>query len=1152
MTTRGDAGAATAGAGIAIAIVDFDTDAYLDTTGDVAAASLLVRADSTDTVTTTAGASQGGATANDESPMDRTEGNAQTSDGSLALAGALAFTKLDSHTTAVVGGAAPVSVTTTGEQRISAESGHSSTATADGEAAAEGDPGVGIAIAIALSDVSAEAFVAGVADLSASSLVIQAVNESGATYVVTATAGASPATGTVVTGALAFHLLMSKTRAVLPAGSTVTVGGADVSLTATSENASTVKALPAGMSTSTTGDLGIGAAFALHIVNDETTAALENTSALLGADALSLAATSTDAMITEAQAGASADTAIVPAVAISISNVSTNATIGTGDELEIGGALLAQAAQTATVDTFAKGLAEGGEGAGVAIALTFADHRVIATTDRSLTAGGAVTFTARGYSLSAARAVASIAGGPDTASEPVDGQVAEQRSFADGRAAANGASGAETADTPSSDTSEGSISVAAAIAVNLVNAVVLALLPDGVSVTSGGLLTLSALGESDAEASADGTAVTSSTDADVIGAGVAINLAFVRTEASVGALGIILSLGLALSAQTGGLAGAGADGSNTFKAAAASGAGGGDVGVAGAFALNLVDLKTLALLRYEAAHGPPTVNANNGAVTLSAISTSTSTASALPKPSGASASLGIGASVALNIVNDTAEAALQGPSVLTGATDLTLRAKAEHAMTTAAENGAKSSSPTGDAVTPVVAVAISLISSSATIGALPGGSLSVTGAINVKAELTASAVTSAKGSAEAADAAVGVAIALTYAEHRTLATSLRDLLAGGDVMFEAIGASAASSTATASAVGAPGEDEPDAPADGVDGQIAGERSHANGVAAANGTSGSTGLPEDPAAESSEQDSSGDSTPLQVAAAIAVTVAVSDQDASLPAGIVVGSSSAGVGVVTLRARGNSDSAASASGQAVTTGASTGDTVGAAVGLNLAFATTKAGLGGSSQLFGKSLLVEAGTNVRDADGDPATAADDAHVFGAEATSGAGGGKNSVAGSLAFNLVLISATASVGDSSVLTFAGGTGDLTVTAGSKSVSTVKALPGTEAGASGEAFGLGLSIGLSIVVDDTLARLGDGVATSGAHDVVLTAAGGHVMTTEAANGAATTAAGSDAVTPVIAVSVSLVTSQALIGSGGSAGRWRRAGRSRRGPRRWRR
>ena len=76
---------------------------------------------------------------------------------------------------------------------------------------------------------------------------------------------------------------------------------------------------------------------------------------------------------------------------------------------------------------------------------------------------------------------------------------------------------------------------------------------------------------------------------------------------SVGSLAVVLSLGLSLLAQTGGPAGAGADNVNTFSAAAASGAGGGDFGFAGAFALNLVDVKTLALLRYEAAHGPPVV-----------------------------------------------------------------------------------------------------------------------------------------------------------------------------------------------------------------------------------------------------------------------------------------------------------------------------------------------------------------------------------------------------------------------------------------------------------------------------------------------------------------------------------------------------------------
>ena len=103
----------------------------------------------------------------------------------------------------------------------------------------------------------------------------------------------------------------------------------------------------------------------------------------------------------------------------------------------------------------------------------------------------------------------------------------------------------------------------------------------------------------------------------MIGAGVAINLASVlhRGEHRRAGASSCPRPGAPRRRPAGSLA-PGADSINTFKAAAASGAGGGDVGVAGAFALNLVDLKSLALLRYEAAHGPPTVNANNGAVTL--------------------------------------------------------------------------------------------------------------------------------------------------------------------------------------------------------------------------------------------------------------------------------------------------------------------------------------------------------------------------------------------------------------------------------------------------------------------------------------------------------------------------------------------------------
>ena len=213
------------------------------------------------------------------------------------------------------------------------------------------------------------------------------------------------------------------------------------------------------------------------------------------------------------------------------------------------------------------------------MALTFATHLVTATTDRSLTAGGAVTFAAK--RLLAVQGPGRRRASPAGRTRPhAAGRRAgrQQRGFADDSAAANGARGARDARHPECgdqrrrhqrrgrDRGQPGHTPGA-----------------GVPACwhcrdAGGLLTLSAIGESDAEATADGTAVTGSTDATVIGAGVAINLATVLTEASVGALAVVLSLGLAFTAQTGGSAGSGADSVNTFKAAAASGAGGGDVG----------------------------------------------------------------------------------------------------------------------------------------------------------------------------------------------------------------------------------------------------------------------------------------------------------------------------------------------------------------------------------------------------------------------------------------------------------------------------------------------------------------------------------------------------------------------------------------------
>src|SRR5258708_39321003 len=88
--------------------------------------------------------------------------------------------------------------------------------------------------------------------------------------------------------------------------------------------------------------------------------------------------------------------------------------------------------------------------------------------------------------------------------------------------------------------------------------------------------------------------------------------------------------------------------------------------------------------------------------------------------------------------------------------------------------------------------------------------------------------------------------------------------------------------------------------------------------------------------------------------------------------------------------------------------------------------------------------------------ASGADSQNDYDAEATSGAGGGKNSIAGSLALNLVLSSTEATVAGGANLQL--GSGNASLSASSASNSVTKALPGKSGGASGAAFGLGLSL----------------------------------------------------------------------------------------------
>ena len=247
-------------------------------------------------------------------------------------------------------------------------------------------------------------------------------------------------------------------------------------------------------------------------------------------------------------------------------------------------------------------------------------------------------------------------------------------------------------------------------------------------------------------------------------------------------------------------------------------------------------MTTTAALRSDPIRGPPTVNASGGDITLSASSDSSSVVKALPSGIGGGGStLGLGAAVALSIVNDSTTATIEDGALLPSTHDLVLSANGKHVTTTESRTGASGG---GVSIAASVAVAISNISSSATIGA--GTLLTLTGKLDAKAQLTASAITNASGSAAGSSAAIGVSLALTLATHTVEATTHRDVTAGTTVSFQALGSSVSEANAVASSSGAPGDGAPGSPSGGVDGQVSGERSHADSVAGPGHDSGGAG------------------------------------------------------------------------------------------------------------------------------------------------------------------------------------------------------------------------------------------------------------------------------------------------------------------------
>ena len=1122
--------AAQFGASVAVSVIDVETSATIGGTAQVAAGSLGLDARTTSAVTVTAKAAAGGAGepqagSKTKEQLDKYGDEASTSEGGVSVVGGFAVSDLTSTTLARL--ASAVAATVSGATAVTTQSANSATVVADGSAV-ESSTGVGVAVGINLAHVGNDALVA--QGLTTGSLDVSAGmgNAAGNVFTTTATSGAG-AKNVGVAGSLAVNLVDTQSSARLGTGAAVTVTGA-VSLTAANTASSTARAVPT--EAGATGDtVGVGVSAALNIVANRATAELADNTTLAGAGALTLSASGLYAVESEAKAGSAGGISVTPALALSMASNTTTARLGSGATLSAGSVALS-AVQQSTITTKASAKAKGSDVAvGAALALALVNDSVSATTARNVSAPSAVSFTAMGASLSTLEAEASAAGGKAAKDDgsadgekDVDGKVDDQLTAAKtkqdkagvGDADQKSKTGADVNDKAgrSASTSEGGVSVAAAIGVNVQTATVTAAVPDAVTITSGGALTLRSAANTDGKVTADGSAVAAegtSGPAVGIGAAVAVNKVAASNTARLGVATHSVG-GLTIEALKTDIAAKVADAGSTavradaYLAKATSGAGASKVGVAGSLALNLIDTESSARIAASAS----VAVTGGGAVTLTADNRSGITATALPTEAGTSGGkVGVGVSAAINVVANRAIAELADGATLTGTGARTLAANGVFT----AEAEAKAGSKGGISITP--ALGLNLINNTTTARLGSGGTLSA-GSVALSAVQQSSVTTKASAKAAGESVAVGAALALALVNDTVTATTARNITTTGAVSFTAQGKSSGELSAEAGAEGAKAAKD-DGSADGekdVDGKVDDQLATAKtkqdnagvGDAEQKGKTDTDVNGSDAKAKRSAKTEEGK---VSVAAAVAVNVTDATVTAVVPDGVAI---SAG-GSLTLASANTTGGTITADGSA----AKAEIAIGVAVAVNAVEKTNTARLGVATH-SANGVTVKA----TQFGSDPANP--DIDLYEATATSGAGGGKVGIAGSLALNLVDARTSAQVATGASVN--AGTGASALTANQRITAKASALPTATGGASGGKVGVGASVALNLITDATDATLSDGAAFSGGASLAVSANSVLSTTTKAEAGAA----GGIAVDAVVALAMLDQTTTARIGT----------------------
>ena len=610
--------------------------------------------------------------------------------------------------------------------------------------------------------------------------------------------------------------------------------------------------------------------------------------------------------------------------AVGVTVFSSGATLDVSNNATVDATGAAKLTASSTLPVITDGNASA-KSAGAGVAVTVITGDTTATVDGATVDGSSVTLAA-----TSSRNIAS------TATSALDGS-------------SGGDASENTLSKNNAATSDGSVTIAGAVAVTVDTGTTKATVNDGSIDATGaasdkiGVVVIA--NPVDVVGSfADASGTNSSTG---VGVAVAINVGDRTNEASLTGTtklttgGTNLPLVVAVSALNtqGGLDSTSLVGSS-FTATATSGVSSSDTGVAGSLAINLV-------VTHNTAHIAETLTLTGSPnVTVEADTNIKDATKAAPSDGGGDGTkVGVGASVAFTYGEDTTAAYIDDGAAITGAHKLSLNANSKHSMSTSATNGAKATG--GVAVTPVIAISVADDDAHATLGT--GSLLTIGGDLSASSKLTDGVTTSATGNTTASSVGVGISIGLSIVNDSSLATTHRDLVAGGAAAFLSSAVSNSDTTAKASTKGGPSKSNSGGKT--VDSQttdqktFAGTASSGEEAKAGDNNTKGTGNAASPKAQSS-------GTSVDVAGAVAVNIENGSSIAEIPAGISITASG---GAASATSQANVDGHAITDGSATTSSGGIG--VGVGVSINVINLTNQGDVSNTATVTADGLNVGA---------------------------------------------------------------------------------------------------------------------------------------------------------------------------------------------------